>query len=207
MRRAEFSIANVEICRRSRSWICCRLILSPRSLPGCYKKALSKTELGRCWDDLADKGEIAGRAIWELVSAAETAVPFMRDKAEIVLDEEAKRLAELIGELDDDSFKVRERASKALEKIGALARRPLEQAQRESPSEEVRQRAEKILKIVDFEPHPSDSRRVQRELRVIEVLERIGSRESIALLEQIKERGRFGVQQAEAKAALQRIVK
>lgn len=54
------------------------------------------------------------------------------------------RIARLIGQLGSDDFKVREAAGKELEKIGAPALKPLEEALK-STDAEVRRRAEDLL--------------------------------------------------------------
>jgi WD40 repeat protein len=63
-----------------------------------------------------------------------------------------QRIAGLLAQLDDDDYKVRERASAALKSLGWIAAEALEKAARESKSAEVRIRARQALWSLRNEP-------------------------------------------------------
>jgi WD40 repeat protein len=63
-----------------------------------------------------------------------------------------KRIAELLAQLDDDDYEVRERASRAVVSLGWIAAGALEKAARESKSAEVRLRARLALWSLRNEP-------------------------------------------------------
>jgi hypothetical protein len=93
------------------------------------------------------------------------------------------RIPQLINDLDDGSFEVREKASEELEKLGQAARPALVKAQ-DSPSAEVRRRV-KLLLEMKSEPPPPLSVEEVRAWRTIEVLQRIGTPEARTLLEKL----------------------
>ena len=77
----------------------------------------------------------------------------------------------LIAALDDEDFEAREKASAGLAKLGAKAEPAVREALRGSPTPEVRQRLEAVLKRWNF-PEAASAR--VRWLRALEVLELIG---------------------------------
>src|SRR5262249_31938312 len=83
---------------------------------------LSARDLEALWGDLASEDAArAYRASGALVAAPEQAVPFVGQKLPPVAEVDPKHLARLITELDDDTFAVRQNATRELEKLGALA--------------------------------------------------------------------------------------
>src|SRR5262249_39292288 len=96
---------------------------------------------------------------------------------------DAKRIAQLIKELDDDAFAVRENASQELAEIGQPALEALKAAAK-GPSLEVRRRAQDLLRKNPRRGHAPPRLRA---LRAIEVLERIGTPAAGALLKKLLE--------------------
>jgi hypothetical protein len=108
---------------------------------------LTRKRLGALWRDLASRDvAVAGRAVRALVAGRKDSVPFLaaRLKARPLTPDE-KRLAKLIADLDHNTFRVREEASRELEKAGEVAVPFLRRAAQGSPSLEVRRRAHKLL--------------------------------------------------------------
>ena len=68
----------------------------------------------------ADAAE-AHRAIWLLVATPGFAVPFLNEQLQPVKPVSAEQIARMIDALDDDQFRMREKATWELEKLGDLA--------------------------------------------------------------------------------------
>jgi dipeptidyl aminopeptidase/acylaminoacyl peptidase len=143
-------------------------------------------ELEGLWADLA--GEDAARAyqaVGKLALAPKQAVPFLRGrlKAEQPADaEQQKRVAQLVADLDSNSFSTREKATEELEKLGPAAEPALKKALEGEPSVELRRRAERLLEKVRG---PVASPELLRALRAVEALEYAGTseaREALAAL-------------------------
>lgn len=97
-----------------------------------------------------------------------------------------KHLARLIADLDAAQFAVREKATRDLEQLGALARPALRQALAGRPSAEVRQRVEALLqKPQRFLFTPEEL----RGWRAIEALEWIGTADARRVLERLVREG------------------
>ena len=93
------------------------------------------------------------------------------------------KFAALVADLDSDEFDVREKASAALAKAGIAALPELRKAMKSSPSVEVRRRVQEILEKLDADDWvPPEELRL---LRLVEILERIGTPAAEKLLEQM----------------------
>jgi RNA polymerase sigma factor (sigma-70 family) len=161
------------------------------------------------WADLAGSdAPRAYQAIWALVAAPKQAVPFVQGRLQERLPPtsaaDPKRIARLIGDLDDGRFRVREKATRDLEKLGELAEPALRRALKGEPSLEIRRRVEQLLeKLAEASPSPE---RLQA-LRALEVLEHAGTPEARQALAALAT-GAPGTWLArEAQAALQRLAK
>jgi WD40 repeat protein len=134
------------------------------------------------WKALAgDDTSAAYAAILRLIASPEVAVPLLADRLQPVARADAERIARLIADLDADDFKVRESAASDLAALGELATEALQRALDDPPSEEVRQRAEQILRSTS--PISPVSGEPLRALRAIEVLEKIGTPEARQILQ------------------------
>jgi tricorn protease-like protein len=160
------------------------------------------SELDALWDDLASPDAERGyRAVLRLAAAPRQAVPFLAGRLRPRPDGEAQQIARLIAELDDESFKVRERAAARLEKLGGQAVPELRRAVRETKSAEVRRRAQRLLEGLTVGAMSTDE--LQR-LRVVEVLEQAGTAEAERVLKALAASAPPG-EAEEAKAALGRL--
>jgi RNA polymerase sigma factor (sigma-70 family) len=165
---------------------------------------LGADELRSAWEDLGGDAEKAYRAAGALAAAPEQAVPFLAEKVRPAAAPDAKRVGQLIADLDGERFEVREQATRELEKLGGLAEPALRQALSGRPSAEAKRRLEGLLEKLDgATPTPEEARAV----RVVEVLEHAGTAAARQLLTTLA----GGVPEAlltrEAKAALQRVGK
>jgi hypothetical protein len=89
-----------------------------------------------------------------------------------------ERLQQLIADLNNEQFDVREAASKELERLGDLAAETLRKAQADNPSAEVKRRTEAILNT----RHSIPAGELLRRLRAIHMLEQVGSKEAQQVL-------------------------
>jgi HEAT repeat protein len=110
----------------------------------------------------------------------------------------------LFKDLDSPDFEVREQASRELVEAGDRVAAPLRKLSAESPSPEVRRRAEAAL--VQFATRPPSGDAV-RALRAVEALERIGSTEARGLLREVAKGAPEAALTREALAALRRLEK
>ncbi len=155
---------------------------TPFHLPRPQPEKPTPEVLARWWDDLAsDDVSRAFVAVRGLGDASAEAVPLLRLRLEPVKDDQGKKIDKLIVDLDARSFRVREKASKALAEIGPDAREALEKALANVPSMEVKRRVEELLQQIRSRPQEGRL----RVLRAIEALERANTAESRQLLKEL----------------------
>lgn len=171
--------------------------------PAPPSTAPTAAQLETLWQTLADAdGPRAYRAVWTLSDAPKQAVPFLLERVQPPKARDlAQEIAQLVRDLDDDNFAVRERAGASLELLGRAARPALLKA-RQSPSLEVRRRVAKLLEKKDegLIPLSADER---RDLRVVEVLLHIGTAEARAVLRKLASGEAKALATQEAVAALE----
>jgi RNA polymerase sigma factor (sigma-70 family) len=157
------------------------------------------------WRDLAGADPAtAYQAMRRLAATSTEAILFLRKHLPAAPVPGEKRLAELIADLDNEQFAVREKAVKDLEKFGEAAVRACEKALQGQPSAEARRRLESFLKKeAKSASEPSPER--LRALRVIELLERIGTLPAQELLKSLASGAPQARLTQEAKAALERL--
>jgi WD40 repeat protein len=145
--------------------------------------AAAAGELERLWAELGDGNAAkAYRALGRLAAAPDRTVPFVCERVRPAAAIDGARVERLIRDLDAATFAARERATVELGRLGERAEPALRAALAGAPSPEVRRRAERVLKAVrkrQFSPE-----RV-RELRAVELLERIGGVEGRRALEEL----------------------
>lgn len=165
---------------------------------------LDRKSLNDLWADLASAdASKAFRAIQLLVTSSQQSVPFLNDQIQPATAGNQKRIAQLIADLDNESFEVRENGSRALMQIGEYAESSLRTALAGKPSAEVRRRAEAI--VAELDPAKSPAR--LRQLRAIEVLEYIGTPEAKKLLEKLAAGAPEARLTQETKASIDRLTK
>jgi WD40 repeat protein len=144
---------------------------------------LKSAELEALWAGLGKlDGVAAFRAIGRLAAAPRSAVPFLRERARPARRQavDAAKVPRWIGQLDDDDFTTREKASRELERAGAAVRPALEKALAGKPPLEKQRRLEALLGRLD---KGDNEAALVRELRAVEALERMGTAEARGLLE------------------------
>ena len=118
--------------------------------------------------------------------------------------QQQQHIRRLIAELDSDQFKLRQRAAVELERLGKLAEPALHDALRGQPSTEARRRMEAILAGLQDWTLPPDT---LTGLRIIGVLEQIGTPEAKEILQTLAKRAPDARLTQEAKASLERLAK
>jgi RNA polymerase sigma factor (sigma-70 family) len=167
---------------------------------------LTAKDLDAAWADLASEEAVKAYAGARLLQADPArAVPFLQGQLKPKVDKPApERLKQLITDLDAIEFKKREAAIKELEKYGVLAEPALRKALTEQPPLEVKQRVERLLKILEGDGKPLTAAQ-QRDVRAVRILERINAAEARQLLDAlVRESPGWWIRQ-EARAALKRL--
>lgn len=152
---------------------------------------LAKREAACAYDSVLFLSEMPGES-----------VPFLAGRLKMAAAAPRGRIAQLIADLDDDSFRVRAEASAKLAALGGLARSALTEALGSKPSLEARLRMKRLVARIDAEWRSDEQ---VRELRCVDVLERIGSREARRLLEKLSAGAPEAPLTSEAKASLARL--
>jgi WD40 repeat protein len=163
---------------------------------------LTAAALDTLWGDLASPDpHRAYRAVVALGADPGNSVPYLLGHAAPPgRGESAARVAELVRDLDADSFETRERASAELAKLGPVAHAALRKAL-ESPSPEVRRRAARLLPGKG-DPEPLSNEEL-RALRAVEALQRAGTPDVRPALQKLAAAGPGSPVGQEAAAALE----
>jgi WD40 repeat protein len=165
-------------------------------------RRLGVAEMDGLWADLAAAD--AARAFTSfrtLIAAPRQAVDYLKQHLRPASAAEAGRVAALVAALGDAKFAARQEAEVELERLGELAGSALREALRGNPPLALRQRVERLLAKA-FGPVPAGDR--IRDLRAIELLERIGGEGARGVLEAMTRGAPDARPTKEAKAALAR---
>jgi hypothetical protein len=165
----------------------------------------SENELDRLWTQLAE--EDASRAFLALkafLATPDLSVPFLANRLQPVPQAASPRLAQLLADLDDERFAVRQKAAEELQQLGAHAEPAVRQALADRPSVEVRRRLDPLLeKVAD----PVGSSQNRQLYRAVEVLELLNSPDARKLLGTLAEGSPRSWLTQEAKGSLERLAK
>jgi WD40 repeat protein len=155
------------------------------------------------WEALSDRDAVAAnRALAALAAAPARTLPLFKERLHpIGKPLEREQLALLIDELDDESFQVRQRATRELALAGPDAADALREALDKNPSAESKRRIEDLLSRLK---KGGDPRRL-RFLRAIEVLERIGTPAARDILRDLAEKPQPAELRDEVRASLRRM--
>jgi hypothetical protein len=152
--------------------------------------ALTTGELDELWKKLEESGaKPAAEALRSLAARPAEAVPFLKEHLKPVpgLKPDAAKIAKLIADLDAPRYAVREAAMRDLERLGNLARDPVQEAlKKDGLTPELRERLEKLTDAVN---KPDTGAEWVRPLRAIEALERIGNADAAAHLKELASGG------------------
>jgi hypothetical protein len=158
------------------------------------------------WNDLAgDDAPAAYRAIRAFAAMPKEAMTIFRAKVKPVVAVDAKRIDQLIADLDSNEFAVREKATADLEKLGDAAKPALKKALEGDASLDTKKRINKLLELQQTGQAPSA--KLLGTLRAIEALERLGTDDARQLLETLSKGASEAKLTRDAKDALQRMGK
>ena len=153
------------------------------------------------WKDLGGaEAPKAYEALYQLAAGTHATVSFVKSHLQVVKAVPAPAVLELIRDLGADDFDRREAATKQLAALGPQAESALRKALEETNSDEARARIRPLLKALDAWVVSDPD--MLRALRAIWVLERIGTPEARAVLEDLAKGAPEARQTQEAKNAL-----
>lgn len=167
------------------------------------QRLLSANELRELWDRLGSDTAAAHQAMAAFTRADEQTMAWFREHLPRMDRADDRQVARLIQNLDDDSFVVREEAEAALQRLAESAAPALSQAQRGKPTPEVLRRVTRLLEQLDGVTAPTRL----RSLRVIEVLERLGTAEARKVLANLARGIPEALRTQEAKLSLERLAR
>ena len=147
-------------------------------------EAPSAKDIAAWWDELASPDAArAYAALWRLSEAPDAAVvSFFRRHVRAAVDTDLATARQHIAELNSDKFDVRDKAFKALQSLSHTATPALRQALENNPPLEVRRRVESLLAGM---PNLAKSPLILRQVRAIDVLEHLASKEATRLLTEL----------------------
>jgi WD40 repeat protein len=162
---------------------------------------LQADQLDSLWASLADRdGVRAYRALAALARDPRQSVPFLAKQ--LAVADVAARVKELVGELDSNSYSVRQQASEELERLNERARGDLVRALAEHPTAEQRRRIERVLEKLGA---PLSSAEGVRLRRSVEALERMSTPAARELLEKLADAPATDALAQEAQRTLRRL--
>jgi hypothetical protein len=164
-------------------------------------EALSQGQISAAYAELIEGTEAQAESqIWKLASGGERTVAFLADHLGKSKDFDHRKVRELIVQLDDEKFAVREHAQRELAKFGPEIERLLAEAA-ETSSAEVRARVRRLVEPFHREP-PRDPETL-RQYRGLDVLDRIGSPAALDLLRRMAQGAAYPQVARRAKQVLQ----
>jgi WD40 repeat protein len=166
-------------------------------------QAGGKVDLEAAWADLARSGDAAHRAVATLIHAEGT-VAFLTGRVNPAVRPTDEQLKKWLGDLGNRQYAIREAAQKLLARTGELGAAALRSAQASTADAEVRQRIARLLEVAQ---DPASRPEQLRDLRAIEVLERVGTPDAKRLLTALEKGEPNAFVTHEAKAALKRLAK
>jgi WD40 repeat protein len=173
-------------------------------LPKAPAADIGDKERDRLWGDLQAKDPAeAYKALLGLLGAPDTATALIKDRVPPAPKLDAKRVKSLLTDLDSGESDVREAASRELGKLGEAVEPDLRAALAGEPSEEVKARCKVLL---DALKHDKLDPEGLRQVRAVQVLERLGTPEARAVLKDLAG-GAPGRLSRDARLALDRLDK
>jgi WD40 repeat protein len=164
---------------------------------------LAATEFPALWSDLASPDAKKGRrAVETLIAAPQQAVPMLRERVQPATMPDAKKLVASIADLGSDDFDRRQEAEQELHRLGELATPALQKSLAANPSLEARRRIEGLLKKLKATDLTAEA---LRGVRVVQVLESIGTQQARAMLQVLAGGAAASRQTQDAKASLRRL--
>ena len=169
------------------------------------RRPLAEKELNDRWEILAGGDATkAYRAIQELAAAPAQAIPFLSKYLRPTPRVDQKHVDELVRELGNPQFAVRQRATQELDELEELAIPSCQRALADKPTPEVRRRLESLLATRSAEQQDVPSQCL-RTLRALEALELCGTPEAAELLKALTHGAPEACLTREAEAGVRRL--
>jgi hypothetical protein len=166
-------------------------------------EAPDPAERDKLWDRLkSNDANGAWRAAYALIAGGDGAVDLLKARLKPVPDVDAKRVGQLLADLDAQDPKVRDAASSELAGMADRAEAQLRQALEGKPSAEVRARVQRLLDSIS--PLPTGAAQI-RDDRALYVLEQINSEKAREHLERLARGAAVARLTRDGKAALDRL--
>ena len=181
----------------------------PPSVGKRRPEAPTLAEMDQLWQDLAHHdAAVATPARWRLAVAPDATLAYLkrRDEAVKLPAEQQRQLKTWLVDLGSDDFKTREEAAQRLQKLTGAETVWLERQLKAGADPEVAARITAILKKEQADSNAWTPERI-RELRVLRILEHIGTLPARELLTQASQGPASDRLVQEAKAALKRLAK
>ena len=178
-------------------------LTSLRSHGPVGKTSVTPSDLERPWRDLGSEDAAeAFHALQRMVQVPEQSLALLQKQVQLVHPVDTRQIGRLISQLDDKEFDKRADAERELAKLGELAEAQLRGALSAHPSAEVRRRVERLLPKLEGPKTRPDQLRA---IRVVEILEHIGSSEARGFLKTLAQGAPQALQTREAKQAVDRL--
>jgi hypothetical protein len=175
--------------------------LSKRRTSAKYTTAPSK-QIESCWAALLRDGQPAFDAICLLANCPEQSIPILRERLQPAPVPDVQKISHLIENTNHSKYAVRQAASAELARLGEEAESHLLLAVNKPGPAETRRRAERALEKLQS---GSLSGETLRNLRGVEVLERIGNAEAKTILERLASGAPEARLTQESQAAIRRL--
>jgi hypothetical protein len=187
------------------------LVWDVRSYPREYagdKTKLSSEATRKLWADLfKEESSTAYAAIWKFVAGHDYVVSVMKEKWHGGKPN-THRVLQLIKDLDSNKFQIREQSFQELKGFGREIIPILRDALGTNPSTEARVRLNSVMAELDSVPQPGQLSRSQLQgVRVIQILEYIGTTDAKRLLEEFNRHDPRPDVREQAKGALARLAR
>ncbi len=152
--------------------------------PHAGKETFVAAELDKLWE--AIKGTdtlVADVAMWKLAAGHDQTVKFLRGKLAPLGMPESKRVQELVMQLDDQQFAVREKATAELYKLGPAIEAELRAALKMGATAETERRLMRLLER--FAAAQQADPELLREQRALQVLVRMDTTQAVEYLREL----------------------
>jgi WD40 repeat protein len=172
------------------------------------KPTLNEKELEGFWKDLSETSAPgAYHAITALARVPKQSIPFLKEKLGDYQPPDAKRIDQLLKDLQNEIPPECDQAYQELLEIGDTPEKPLRQALKQAPSDVLRKRLEKLLENNETgTPVLLPGKRLQV-LRAMAVLELLATDDAKAILQSLAKGNPKDPVMREAKAVLSRLAK
>jgi WD40 repeat protein len=165
-------------------------------------KAPPAADMEKWWQVLAENDATkAFTAMGDFVASPKEAVAWLKSQIKPAIPLDQKHVQELIHELDHEQFKVRDKVTAELLKLGEQLVPILDKALSDNPSPETRQRLDELRSKLTALVLTGDRLRA---FRTVEVLERIGTPEARQVLQALADGAPGALLTTSAQVALKR---